>query len=361
MKQIFDYFATDGKVLSYRPWGDGHINRTFLFTTDQGRKYILQRINDSVFRNVDALMENIVNVTGFLRKKGLDPRHVLTLVPLVSTTLQDPLWFIKWEEESIDFSPGYYRVYEFITGGLCLSHPDTCEDFRQSAIAFGQFQRDLSDFNASILHETIPHFHDTRDRYAKFHAALDADAAGRVKEVQSEIDFLLCREKEAGHMLDMRDEGKLPERVTHNDTKLNNVIFDAASRTPLCVIDLDTVMPGLAGYDFGDAIRFGANTGSEDEKDLSKISVDMDMFCAFTDGFLSVCGSSLLPEEIETLPLGARIITIEQAIRFLTDYLEGDIYYHTDYPGHNLDRTRTQIRLVLDMEEKWEQMRREVC
>ena len=353
--QIFDWFSTEGKTISYRPWGDGHINRTFLFTTDRGRKYILQRINDTVFRDVNALMENIVNVTGFLRKKGLDSRHVLTLVPV-----RDDSWFLKWEETDTDFVPGYYRVYEYISGGLCLSRPDTCEDFRQSAVAFGQFQRDLADFDAALLHETIPRFHETRDRYAKFHAALDADRAGRAAEAAPEIDFLLSHEKEAALMMEMKDLGELPERVTHNDTKLNNVILDAVTRTPLCVIDLDTVMPGLAGYDFGDAIRFGASTGPEDGKYLSEISLDMEMYRTFAEGFLSVCGESLTAKEIETLPLGAKTITIEQAVRFLTDYLEGDIYYHTDRPGQNLDRTRTQIKLAADMEKNWEGMMREV-
>ena len=228
-------------------------------------------------------------------------------------------------------------------------------DFYQSAVAFGRFQNQLRDFPAETLCETIPNFHNTPDRYRKFHLAIEADTAGRLAEVRPEVDFLLAREEEAGTLQRMRDRGELPVRVTHNDTKLNNVMLDAQTRLPLCVIDLDTVMPGLVAYDFGDSIRFGASTAAEDEKDLSRVEMNLDLFRTYAEGFIPACGG-LTAAELMSLPLGARTMTLENGMRFLTDYLEGDHYYHIAYPEHNLDRCRTQLKLVADMEQKQEQM-----
>lgn len=351
MNSILNCFVLDGAPVECAPYGNGHINQTYRFTTDKGHAYILQKINNSIFRNVPGLMNNISAVTEHLRGKGLGVREALTLVPTKAGGN-----YIEWTQDAPEAPAGFYRVYEFITDSLCMDRPETAEDFRQSAIAFGEFQHQLADFDASTLTETIPRFHDTVNRFKLLHDALDADPLGRVASVAPEIDFALQREAEAAVMLKMQASGELPLRVTHNDTKLNNVMLDAATRKPLCVIDLDTVMPGLAGNDFGDSIRFGASTAAEDEKDLSKVEMSLDLFRAYANGFLSACGNSLTPAEIETLPMGAKLMTLECGIRFLTDYIMGDTYFRIHYPEQNLDRTRTQFKLVADMEKKWSQM-----
>ena len=352
MLNILNHFHLDGRAVSCESYGNGHINRTYLAKTDAGHMYILQKINDAIFRDVPALMRNISSVTDFLRAQGRDFRHVLTLVPTVQNES-----YLHIADAQGDCG-GDYRLYEFITDSICLDQPENLKDFRSSALAFGAFQMQLQDFPAHTLSETIPRFHDTVDRYRKLHDAISADVLGRAKEAAREIEFALEQEKHAGTMLDMLNRGELPLRVTHNDTKLNNVMLDAATREPLCVIDMDTVMPGLSGNDFGDSIRFGAATGAEDERDLSRIEMSLDRFEAYTNGFLTACGSALAPAEIETLPLGAKLMTLECGIRFLTDYLQGDSYFRIHRPGHNLDRTRTQFKLVADMDKKWSEMQR---
>ncbi len=350
MLNIIDQFAVDGRAAVCERYGSGHINVTYRVETENGHPYILQRINDHIFCDVPALMANIYAVTEHLRAKGMDSRRVLTLIP---TKGGDVCLHVAEGEAA-----GWYRMYEFITDSICLDQVETIEDFRQSAIGFGGFQRDLADFDASRLTETIPRFHDTPNRFRLLHEAIDADPLNRAKDVQREIDFALAREREAGVMLDMCGRGELPLRVTHNDTKLNNVMLDAKTRTALCVIDLDTVMPGLAGNDFGDSIRFGASTGAEDERDLSKISMSLNRFRTYAEGFLSACGANLKRAEIETLPMGAKLMTLECGIRFLTDHIAGDTYFRIHRPNHNLDRTRTQLKLVADMEQKWDEMAR---
>ena len=351
MLKILEKFCLDGQPVRCEPYGNGHINRTYLAETDRGHRYILQRVNDEIFKDVPGLMRNIAAVTGYLRERGGDARHVLTLVPTA-----DGGDYLHVEPGGAG-EPGYYRVYEFITDSLCLDQPETVEDFRQSALAFGGFQMQLRDFPAYVLTESIPGFHDTLHRYQNLRAAIRADALGRTDAAGPEIDFALDREGGAGAMLKLLESGELPLRVTHNDTKLNNVMLDAATREPLCVIDLDTVMPGLSGNDFGDSIRFGASTAAEDERDLSKVELSLDRFQAYANGFLAACGPALTEAEIETLPLGAKLMTLECGVRFLTDYLEGDSYFRVHRPGHNLDRARTQFKLVADMERKWDQMR----
>lgn len=337
-------FQIDCRPVSCEPYGQGHINLTFLVVTESGRRYILQRLSRTAFADIPGLMENIAAVTRFLRLQDSDPRSCLHLIP---TTDGQSFY--------LDASGEYWRVYDFVEDSLCLQTAETPEDFYQSAVAFGHFQKQLQSFPAETLHETIPNFHNTPDRYRKFRDAILADAVGRLSGVREEVDFFLSREEEAGTLQRMRDLGELPTRVTHNDTKLNNVMLDAATRKPLCVIDLDTVMPGLAAYDFGDSIRFGASTAVEDEKDLSKVELSLHLFEIYARGFVPACGG-LSPAEIATLPLGAKTMTIENGVRFLTDYLEGDHYYHIARPEHNLDRCRTQMKLVMDMEKKWTDM-----
>lgn len=345
MEEAVFHFLLDGRPVSCQRYGCGHINRTYLVETDAGRRYIFQRINSLVFPDIKGLMENIAAVTGFLAARAEEPRGCLRLVPAL-----DGAWV--W----VDGRGESWRVYDFIEDSLCLQQPERPEDLYESAVAFGRFQNQLSDFPADTLHETIRNFHNTPDRYRKFHLALEADALGRAAGVREEIDFALRREAAAGALQALREDGSLPLRVTHNDTKLNNVMLDARTRKALCVIDLDTVMPGLAAYDFGDSIRFGAATAAEDEKNLDKMELDMNLYETYARGYLHSC-RSLTALEKETLPLGAKLMTLECGLRFLTDYLEGDRYFAIARPEHNLDRARTQFRLAADMEKKWDGMR----
>ena len=344
MEQVLEHFALDGRPLSSVPYGQGHINLTFLVVTDTGRRYILQRLSRAAFADIPGLMRNVSAVTCFLAQQDPDPRSCLHLVPT-----NDGADFYR------DDSGEYWRVYDFVENSICLQAPESPEDFYQSAVAFGRFQNQLRDFSADTLCETIPNFHNTPDRYRKFRLAMEADPVGRLSSVEEEVRFLLRREEEAGRLQHMRERGELPLRVTHNDTKLNNVMLDEVSREALCVIDLDTVMPGLVAYDFGDSVRFGASTAAEDEKDLSKVEMSLELYEIYARGFVPACGG-LTCAEIESLPLGAKTMTLENGMRFLTDYLEGDHYYHISRPEHNLDRCRTQLKLVSDMERKWDRM-----
>ena len=339
-------FQTVGTPISSQRYGSGHINETYLVITDANVWYILQKINHYVFKDVAKLMHNIASVTHFLSTKINDPRRVLTLVK--SKDNQD---FIHDED-------GYWRMYIYVTNNLSLDKAETEQDFYNSALAFGHFQNMLSDFPAEALHETIPNFHNTPVRFAAFEAAVQEDVKGRAATALPEIEFVMQYRQECAVMVDMLKRGELPLRVTHNDTKLNNVMLDADTKEPLAVIDLDTVMPGLAGNDFGDSIRFGANTAAEDEKDLSKVQLSLPLFTAYTKGFLKACKANLTENEINTLPMGAKLMTLECGIRFLADYLQGDVYFHTKYADHNLIRCRTQFKLVQEMEKAWPDMQR---
>lgn len=340
------HFQTRGTPISCESYGCGHINHTFLLVTDAPRRYILQQINTAVFPDVDGLMENIAAVTGFLAARTEDPRGAMKLVP---TTEGRPYYR--------DEDGACWRVYEFIEDSLCLQTPESPGDFYESAIAFGAFQQQMAEFNAATLHETIPNFHNTQDRYRQFRETLAADPLGLASAVEKEIGFVLAREEEAGTLHRLRLSGELPLRVTHNDTKLNNVMLDAKTRKALCVIDLDTVMPGLSLYDFGDSIRFGAATAPEDERDLDKMEMSLELFRIYTRGFLRAC-PGLTEREKAMLPMGAKTMTLECGVRFLKDYLEGDHYFAVHRPGQNLDRARTQFKLVADMEHKWDEMNR---
>ena len=342
--EILSHFQLDSAAVSCERYGCGHINETYLVVTESGRRYVLQKISNRAFPDVAGLQENIAAVTAFIHTQTDDPYGALTLIP----TDEGKMW-LHWAENSD------WRVYDFIEGAVCLQAPETPEDFYQSAIAFGTFQQQLAGFPAHTLHETIKNFHNTPDRFRIFKEVLAKDVMGRAKDVQAEIDFALAHEEAGSRLMGLLKEGKLPLRVTHNDTKLNNVMLSAKERKPMCVIDLDTTMPGLSAYDFGDSIRFGAATAAEDEKDLSKMTMSLDLFRTFTRGFLKAC-PGLTEEERKALPLGAMTMTLECGVRFLTDYLDGDHYFGIKYPDHNLDRCRTQFKLVSDMESKWDQM-----
>ena len=347
MEHIISLFQLQGAPVRCERYGNGHINETYLLETDAPHAYILQKVNRHVFPDIPNLMRNIELVTSYLWQQTPDPRRVLTLVPTVDgqTYLEDP-------------DGEFWRVYEFVTDSLCLDHPENERDLQQSGLAFGTFQNQLAAFPAHMLTETIPHFHDTPVRYQQLKDANRMDRAGHVKEAEAEIEAYMAFEKYAGFLMDLLKKGELPLRVTHNDTKLNNVLLDAATRTPLCVIDLDTVMPGLAANDFGDSIRFGAATAREDEQDLSKVGMSLQLFEAYSRGFLSACGARLTPLEKETLPMGAMLMTLECGSRFLADYFNGDVYFHNARPGQNLYRARTHIKMAQDMESKLGQMQK---
>lgn len=351
--EVISQFDFDGIFEECVPFGSGHINDTFrlTFRTDNGVKhYILQRMNKNVFTKPEELMENVSNVTLWLKKKieengGDVERETLNLV---NDKNGNPYYK--------DSRGEYWRVYLFIENATCFDLVESDNDFYQSAVAFGHFQRLLADYPAETLHETIVNFHNTVDRFRKFQEAVRADVCGRREKVQEEIQFVLDREALAHTLCDLQAEGKIPLRVTHNDTKLNNVMIDDHTGKAICVIDLDTVMPGLSVNDFGDSIRFGASTAEEDEPDLSKVSFDLHLYETYVKGFIEGCGGALTETELEMLPMGAILMTFECGMRFLTDYLEGDHYFKIHRENHNLDRAHTQFKLVKEMEEKLPQM-----
>ena len=347
--EIISHFRQQGEFLGATTYGTGHINDTFAssFRTDRGVvRYIHQRINHHIFREPEKVMENIVRVTRYAADRisaaGGDPaRETLTVIPAL-----DGLPYYRTP------AGDYWRTYVFIEGACTYDQVEDVRYVYAAANAFGNFQRLLAGLPGERLHETIPGFHHTANRFAAFNLALDRDAHNRAVTAQAEIEFILARADDARVVVDLLAEGRLPERVTHNDTKLNNVMIDERTGGGLCVIDLDTVMPGSALYDFGDLVRTGAVTGAEDEPDLSRVRLDLAMFEYVAHGFLDATCDVLTPIEIDNLVFGARLITYEQAIRFLGDYLNGDTYYKTHRPGHNLDRTRTQVKLLTEIEQQ---------
>ena len=345
LNEILRHFAIE---METSPYGNGHINDTYLVESEP--RTILQRINTAIFKRPDQVMANIAAVTEHLRRKiiaaGGDPkRETLTLVPTV-----DGFPYYTAPDGSA------YRMYHFIKRAKSFEQAESPEMFAASAHAFGKFQRMLSDFPADTLYEVIPNFHNTADRLRQFREALANDVAGRAASVQPEIDFVLSHADCVTRVTDAIADGSVPLRVTHNDTKLNNVMLDEVTHEGVCVIDLDTVMPGSMLYDFGDALRFGASTGAEDETDLSKIEFDLTYFEAFTKAFLEEVGGDITPRERELLPFSALLLTLECGIRFLIEYLNGDTYFRIHREHHNLDRCRTQFKLVADIEKKLAQM-----
>ena len=357
-RDILSEYGLD--AVSIIPYGEGHINTTYLVQTEGsrgtgagygedapalGKRYILQRINTETFRDPDGLMENICGVTSFLDQKihvrGLQDGY--RAMQVVRTG--------NGASYCCRADGSCYRIYAFEEGTICRQSVTGPDEFREAGAAFGMFQGLLADYPAASLHETIPHFHDTPVRYDALMRAADQDPLDRRKEAWKELCFVKdnCS---IGHLLaDRLREGTLPLRVTHNDTKLNNILFDAVTGKGVCVIDLDTVMPGLAAHDFGDAIRFAANDCAEDEPDQSRVHFCEKLYEAFAEGYLSAIGEALTKEEIRTIPYGALVMTYECGMRFLTDYLSGDTYFHISRPGQNLDRARTQFTLLSQMKE----------
>ncbi len=350
-QEVLRAFLPEGAVRSCERFGNGHINDTYLVECAEGYpRYVLQRINREVFHNLHAVSDNVEKITDFLREKiiaqGGDPnRETLTLIP-------DK----EGRKSHMDGEGQCWRLVLFIEDAVCYEQVERPEDFYLSGKAFGHFQRMLADYPAETLVETIPHFHDTPSRLKALWQAVRKDVCGYAGQVAGELEFVAARERECGTAMDMLAGGELPLRVTHNDTKLNNIMFDAKTGDTLCVLDLDTIMPGLSIFDFGDAIRFGANTALEDERDTGKVSLSLELYEMFVRGFLEGCQGSLTDNEVRMLPMGAKLMTMECGIRFLTDYLEGSVYFHIDYPEHNLVRARTQFALAQDMERKWKVM-----
>lgn len=355
INEILNRFDFKGRLIDYNVFGSGHINTTYLVKFDDNGKiwkYIVQTINPNVFKDIEKLMDNVFSVTSFLRKGirengGDENRETLHFIKT-----KDGNKFYKTEDGH------YFRAYIFVENSIGYNSAETAEVFGQSGVAFGKFQKLLADFPAETLSETIPDFHNTKKRYdTEFLPAVENNISGRKDSCLDEIEFVKERKEYCSRFVDMIDQGKLPLRVTHNDTKLNNVLFDEETDKAICVIDLDTVMPGLALYDFGDSIRFGANTAVEDEKDLNKVSINLEYFEAYAKGFLSQAGSSFTDAEIDNLAFASILMTFECGMRFLTDYLNGDTYFKTAYSEHNLVRAKDQFALVADMEKHLEEMK----
>ncbi len=344
IETITRQFNLDNDINEY---GNGHINDTYVTNPSQ---YILQRINSSVFTNPTELMKNVEKVTKFLKKKitmdgGNPERETMTIIKTF-----DRKNLYRYDDNN------YFRVYKFVENSLAIETPEGPEDLYEAAKGFAKFQKRLADFPVETLFETIKDFHNTPVRFENLKKAISENKAGRVSGVKEEIDFALAQGTWIGVIVQGLNDGSIPLRVTHNDTKINNILFDAATRKALCVIDLDTVMPGSMLYDFGDALRIGAATAPEDETDLDKMSFNLESFEAFARGFAEELADTLTEREVELLPLSAKLLTYECGIRFLTDYLNGDTYFKIHRPNQNLDRARAHFKLVRDIDSKMDKM-----
>lgn len=332
-RDVITHFTLQGEVIGVERYGAGHINHTYLVTTTE-RRYVLQEMNRRVFPNIEVLMSNIRYVTEYLASRG---QKTLTLV------------YTNRGDSYLECEDSAWRIYEFVEGAVTYQSVEDAEIFRNAAYAFGEFQNALAGFDASLLVDVIPHFHDTPRRFVAFEKALAADCVDRAKTCQAEIAFYLDQKERISLVVEGLADGSLPLRVTHNDTKLNNILMDPVTKQALAVVDLDTVMAGSLLYDFGDSIRFGASTAAEDERDLSLVHFDIDLYRAYTEGYLAAVKDSIVPREVQLLWYGAYLMTTECGMRFLTDYLSGDTYFGAKYPEHNLVRARTQMRLASEM------------
>ncbi len=345
------HFDIDGEIAKVEECLNGHINRTYFLTYDTGKRYVMQMVNTDIFKMPDEVMENIVGVTEHIRQgyiaHGVDPnRRALNVI-----------WTKSGKWAHTDRRGIYWRMYDYVEGSDCFMKVESADMFEKVGYAFGQFQMQLKDFDASKLHESIPNFHNTEKRFEDLLTAIRENRSGRAHLAQNEIEFALDRKDITAFINRGIKDGSLSLRVTHNDTKLNNIMVDCETGEGICVIDLDTVMPGCVLADFGDSIRFGASSTAEDERDLDRVYCRLDMFEAYARGFIRGLDGSLSDSELSALPMGAIILTYETGIRFLSDYLDGDTYFRTEYPEHNLVRARNQFKLVADMESKLSEMR----
>lgn len=353
LRDLIGLFHVYGDFVVGIPFGNGNVNDTFLLTFDQGGirlNYVLQRINESAFKEPIKVMENIDRVT----------RHILSKIRAAhAETYKRTIRLLSAQDGNpYVYGPygGCWRAYVFVERARAYDVLETPEQAFCIAKAFGEFQEQLNDLPGERLHDTIPDFHNTPKRIAQLEDAISRDPAGRVREVQKEIDFVLSRKEDAGLLIRLNKEGAIPERITHNDTKCNNILIDDLSGEGICVIDLDTVMPGLSLYDFGDMVRSGTNPAEEDELDLSKVFMRFDMYEALYRGFTESAGAFMTTAEKESMASAGKIITLEIGTRFLTDYLNGDIYFKTRRPKQNLDRCRTQFHLVESIESQMDAM-----
>ena len=354
LKEVSDLFDLRADFVAGASYGSGHINDTYCIEADQAGKrirYILQRVNHNVFRQPIPLMENVQRVTEHALKRLIESgnkeayRRTLTLIPAKNGKCYGQ-----------DAEGNVWRVYPFIERARTYDQIETPKQCEEAARAFGEFQKLTADLPGEPLFETIPNFHNTSSRFEALLAAIKEDKMGRAKEVQKEIDFYLARQADGSKVVNYLASGELPLRCTHNDTKLNNVMLDDVTGEGICVIDLDTTMPGSAVYDFGDMIRTATSPAAEDEKDVSKVTMRMFMFEALIKGYLASASDFLTPLERELLPFSGKLLTMECGVRFLTDYLSGDVYFKIHRPEHNLDRTRTQIALVESIEKQMNEM-----
>ncbi len=346
LNEILNKFNIESTIEEY---GNGHINDTYLTNSPN---YILQRINTDIFTDPDKLMENIDNVTSFLRKKikaagGNPARETLTVIKT-----DDGKNYYRYDDNNV------FRVYNFVENTKSIENSITLENIYNAGVGFGNFQRMLDDFPVEKLYEIIKDFHNTPKRVEALKKAVEEDRAGRRKSVEAEIEFALENSDFAGIVVDETEKGNIPVRVTHNDTKINNILFDEKTEKAVCIIDLDTVMPGSALYDFGDALRMGGSTAAEDETNLDIVNFDADAFKSFAKGYCSQMREFLTPAEMEYLPMSVRLMTYECGIRFLTDYLNGDTYFKIHREHHNLDRARNQFKLVSDLKAKEGELKR---
>jgi len=345
------HFQVSGEVSDIKPFGTGIINDTYRVDTREGNAYLLQRVNTEVFKKPEEVQHNIERVTAYLKEQIVhehgDPmRETLTLIPAAG----GETWYRDEQDR-------FWRMYAFIDHTSACGQPASLNELYETGLAFGRFERRLSGFPVDSLHETIPAFHDTVDRVTQFMLAMDRDACGRKKTVVLELVTLMQCMDRADLFEKEFEAGRLPRRVVHNDTKTSNALLDTASGRAICVCDLDTVMPGFVAYDFGDGIRSGASEAAEDEPDLSKVALSLEKAAAFAQGYLEEAGSILTENERKLLPDGIYVITLEQAMRFMTDYLNGDVYYKTAYPEHNLVRARNQIALLQEIQKREAELR----
>ncbi len=351
--EVCKRFGLAGEYRSYEVINSGHINttyRVYFFRDGEIKDYILQRVNTYVFKNPEAVMENISSVTEFIRAKIKQKQATAKRNVLHYSCTAEGKYYTYLEDG------GFWRCCRYIDGSVSFESTNDCSIIEEAGQAFGEFQLYLADYPVEKLHIVIPHFHNTVKRYQTFRDAIAANEAGRKAEVEKDIEGYFELEEIATKPYRLQREGVLPLRVTHNDTKMSNILFDAQTGEHLSVIDLDTVMPGLVAFDFGDAIRICASTGKEDERDLKKVALDIKKYEAFAKGFVGALKNSLLPAEKDTLALGAVAMTVECGMRFLTDYLNGDKYFKIHYPDQNLVRARCHLVLARDMVKHLDEM-----
>ena len=355
LHNVINQFVIHGKIVKIEKVNKGYINSTYRVETFSENKhthqYILQRINTNVFPNVDALMSNFQLTTAHLRDHLQMPgQHKCGTVQIPRLTKEGKLYL---ENES-----GSWRLMTYFDHVYSLDIPDSPEVFYYAGVSFGRFVKAMQSVDPTKIYEVIPNFHNTKSRYLDLEAAISRNPVKRVEEVEKEIAFIRSHTDLFGKISEALESGRIPTRICHNDCNLNNILFDEKTHLPVAIIDLDTVMLSSPLYDFGDSMRIGTNTAKDDEKDLSKVSCNLELYEMYARGYLEACGDILTREELELLPYAALIITSEDGIRFLMDHINGDTYYTIDYPGQNLDRSRTQLKLLDDMEEKLPEIRR---